>query len=145
MTQDSEKFYHSMNNRLLAVAALLIAISVAMGAFGAHALNQVLTEKQLHSYDTAIKYQLFHALALFCVGILQGQLPSLNTKPVVNAMLLGILLFGGSIYFNLILESRNISIPVSVRLITPLGGIAYIFAWLVLAYQLLRLGKKVEN
>ena len=134
-----------MNNRLLAVAALLIAISVAMGAFGAHALNQVLTEKQLHSYDTAIKYQLFHALALFCVGILQGQLPSLNTKPVVNAFLLGILLFGGSIYFNLVLETRNIAIPIFVRLITPLGGTAYIFAWLVLAYQLLLSGKKVEK
>jgi len=134
-----------MHNRLLAVAAILTAISVAMGALGAHALKQILSENQLHSYDTAIKYQLFHALALFCVGILQGQLPAINTKPVVNAMLLGILLFGGSIYLILALESRKIAIPVFVRLITPLGGFAYISAWLLLAYQLLRVDKKVEN
>lgn len=134
-----------MNKRLLAVAAILVAISVAMGALGAHALKQVLTETQLHSYDTAIKYQLFHALALFCVGIVQGQLPALNTKPVVNAILLGMLLFGGSIYCLLALDANQIAIPVFVRLITPLGGIAYISAWLLLAFQLLRLPQKVEN
>ncbi|MBU3745217.1 MAG: DUF423 domain-containing protein [Sediminibacterium sp.] len=134
-----------MHNRLLAVAAILAAITVAMGALGAHALKQVLSETQLHSYDTAVKYQLFHALALFCVGLLHGQMPALNTKPVVNCMLLGILLFGGSIYTILAMESRNIAIPVFFRLITPLGGFAYISAWLILAYQLFRLGKKVEN
>lgn len=134
-----------MNNRLLAVAAILAAISVAMGALGAHALKSVLSETQLHSYDTAIKYQLFHALSLFCVGMLRSQLPELNTKWVVNTMLAGILLFGGSIYVILVLESRNMDIPVFLRLITPLGGLAYISAWLTLAYQLLRLPKKVEN
>lgn len=134
-----------MNNRLLAIAALIMAITVAMGALGAHALKQVLSESQLHSYDTAIKYQLFHALAIFCIGILQNQLPTLHYKPIVNTMFIGILLFGGSIYCNLTLECNGISIPVLLRLLTPLGGFAYIAAWLTLAYQLLRLSKKVEN
>lgn len=58
-----------MHNRLLAVAAILAAITVAMGALGAHALKNLLSETQLHSYDTAVKYQLFHALALFLRGV----------------------------------------------------------------------------
>lgn len=134
-----------MRNSILALGALLAAITIAMGALGAHALKDILTAAQLQTYETAVRYQLFHVFALFVIGILQNQYPQLSLGICTKLVLVGMLLFGGSIYLVLFLSQIAVPIPFWIYLITPLGGLCYISSWLLLAIKLYRVSQKVEN
>lgn len=134
-----------MRNSILALGALLAAITIAMGALGAHALKDILTAAQLQTYETAVRYQQFHVFALFVIGILQNQYPQLSLGICTKLVLVGMLLFGGSIYLVLFLSQIAVPIPFWIYLITPLGGLCYISSWLLLAIKLYRVSQKVEN
>lgn len=134
-----------MRNSILALGALLAGITIAMGALGAHALKDILTAAQLQTYETAVRYQLFHVFALFVIGILQNQYPQLSLGICTKLVLVGMLLFGGSIYLVLFLSHIAVPIPFWIYLITPLGGLCYISSWLLLAIKLYRVSQKVEN
>lgn len=134
-----------MRNSILALGALLAGITIAMGALGAHALKDILTAAQLQTYETAVRYQLFHVFALFVIGILQNQYPQLSLGICTKLVLVGMLLFGGSIYLVLFLSQIAVPIPFWIYLITPLGGLCYISSWLLLAIKLYRVSQKVEN
>lgn len=104
-------------------------LAVALGAFGAHALKERLSEKYLAIWETAVQYQMFHALALIAIGILMsskllGPVTSLNTAGYL--MLVGIILFSGSLY---VLSLTGIGI---LGAITPLGGVAFLIGWIML-------------
>ena len=58
-----------MNNKLISIAALLAFLSVALGAFGAHSLNELLTTEKLNSFETGVRYQFYHSLALLIIGL----------------------------------------------------------------------------
>lgn len=109
--------------------AVNAAIAVAFGAFGAHALKEKLTEHYLAIWETAVQYQMFHALALLAVGILMS--PSLF-GPVTQLswagylILAGIIIFSGSLY---VLSLTGIGI---LGAITPIGGVAFIAGWIML-------------
>ncbi|MGB3293055.1 MAG: DUF423 domain-containing protein [Phormidesmis sp.] len=118
-----------MARLFFAIAALLGALSVAGGAFGAHALKGKLTESALASFETGIRYQMYHALALLVVALLMGQYP--NAKgllPVGWCFIAGTVLFSGSLY-GLTLGGIKALGPV-----TPLGGVAFITGWGLLAW-----------
>lgn len=134
-----------MRNSILALGALLAGITIAMGALGAHALKDILTAAQLQTYETAVRYQLFHVFALFVIGILQNQYPQLSLGFCTKLVLVGMVLFGGSIYLVLFLSHIAVPIPFWIYLITPLGGLCYISSWLLLAIKLYRVSQKVEN
>jgi uncharacterized membrane protein YgdD (TMEM256/DUF423 family) len=123
----------------MAVAALLIATGIGIGALGSHALDNVLTPRQLTSLDTAVDYQLLNALGLLLVGLLMRGNPGAGSgaplRMVAGALFLGILCFSGGIYLMLA------GAPQSLGLITPLGGVMLIGAWLWLAMELWRLGR----
>ena len=100
-----------------------------MGAFGAHALKEKLSEKYLAIWETAVQYQMFHALALIAIGILMsskliGPVSSLNTAGYF--MIAGIVLFSGSLY---VLSLTGIGI---LGAITPIGGLAFLVGWILL-------------
>ena len=104
-------------------------LSVALGAFGAHALKERLSEKYLAIWETAVQYQMFHALALIAIGILMsnkllGHVTSLNTAGYL--ILVGIVLFSGSLY---VLSLTGIGI---LGAITPIGGVAFLVGWILL-------------
>ncbi|TQR21110.1 DUF423 domain-containing protein [Psychrobacillus vulpis] len=104
-------------------------LSVALGAFGAHALKERLSEKYLAIWETAVQYQMFHALALVAIGILMsskllGPVTSLNTAGYL--MLVGIVLFSGSLY---VLSLTGIGV---LGAITPIGGVAFLVGWIML-------------
>lgn len=104
-------------------------LSVALGAFGAHALKERLSEKNLAIWETAVQYQMFHALALVAIGILMsskllGHVTSLNTAGYL--ILIGIVLFSGSLYA---LSLSGIGI---LGAITPIGGVAFLVGWILL-------------
>ncbi len=118
-----------MSRVFLAIAAIFGGLSVATGAFGAHALKERLSERSLEIFETAAQYQMYHALALLLVALLltQEDFP----QPILVAsgwtFIIGILVFSGSLYA---LSLTGIKV---LGAITPLGGAAFIAGWGALA------------
>lgn len=107
-------------------AAVLGALAVALGAFGAHALRGMLDETAQHVWHTAVEYQLWHALALFAVAV--APLPASRWRRAsAYAFVLGTVLFCGSLY------ALALGAPRLVGAVTPLGGVALIAGWLAAA------------
>jgi uncharacterized membrane protein YgdD (TMEM256/DUF423 family) len=117
----------------LVIASILGFLSVTMGAFGAHALEDILDPEALKNYETGVRYMLIHALVLLFLNIA----PSLEQKQkntLSYLFLVGILFFSGSI-FAISLELVNAS---SIWFITPLGGLLLIGGWLGMAFAFFR-------
>lgn len=109
------------------IAAINAALAVALGAFGAHGLEGKIADKYLETWQTGVQYQMFHAGGLFVIGLLWNHLSSHNLLSWSGwAMLAGIILFSGSLY---ILSVSGIS---KLGMITPLGGVAFITAWILM-------------
>jgi len=117
-----------MNKPLwIKIAAFSSLISVALGAFAAHGLEAVLSDQRMEVFQTAVKYQMFHSLALLAIINLQDDLLHLRWKILaLRCLLLGIVLFCGSLY---LLVITNIS---AFGMITPIGGTAFMIGWLLL-------------
>jgi len=111
----------------IAIGAILAFLAIAFGAFGAHGLKQVLSQDMLVIFHTAVTYQTWHALGLVLIGILFQLKPSSLLIKAGWAMLAGIILFSGSLY---ILSLSGIKI---LGMITPMGGIAFLIAWALIA------------
>ena len=114
--------------RVIGLGALLMALGIGIGALGAHALREVLSPRQLESLDTAVDYQLVNALGLILIGMLLRTHPALRWPPRLLAA--GIICFSGGIYLMLA------GAPGLFGLITPVGGVLLILAWLTLAVGL---------
>ena len=102
---------------------------VALGAFGAHGLEGMVSPERLETWNTAVQYQMFHTTALFATALLQLHYP--NRKQLMISVwlfLAGILLFSGSLY---LLVATDIS---RLGVITPLGGVAFLAGWAFLFY-----------
>ena len=109
------------------------ALVVILGAFGAHALKTRLSSDMVAIYHTAIQYHLFHALGLIAIGLLAAWLPgSSYLKWAGWTMLLGIVLFSGSLYVLSVTGMRWLGA------ITPLGGVAFIAAWVLFCVAVLK-------
>ncbi len=116
---------------VIGAGALFAFVGVALGAFGAHALEGKVKPEDLPIWETAVRYQMYHALALIAVGIMQ-QLPTLSQSAhlALSAMLFsaGIALFSGSLYLLVLTDRRWLGA------ITPLGGLLMLAGWLTLAW-----------
>lgn len=121
-----------MNKPFIKTAALLGALSVVLGAFGAHALKQLVKDDVVTIFETAVRYQFYHVFALFIAGILYRDFPNKLTKWAGLFFIAGIFLFCGSLYF--LTYSKGAEIPVYnwVGAITPLGGLSFILGWISL-------------
>jgi len=123
------------------------AISVSLGALGAHALkNQLpsglITSDQLNGFDTAVKYQMYHTLGMLLVVILNKDLQNKFLKFAYNLFFWGIILFSGSLYF---LCTRNLMGADWLKFlgpITPIGGILFVAGWLMFVFAALVKSKK---
>lgn len=110
-----------------AAGAVLGAVGVAMGAFGAHALRSRVEARQLEIWDTAARYQLWHALALVLVGLWVARDAVPAARLAGGAFLAGTLIFSGSLYL-LVLTGKT-----WLGAITPIGGVLLIVGWVALA------------
>jgi uncharacterized membrane protein YgdD (TMEM256/DUF423 family) len=122
-----------MTKKLINTASLLGAIAIIFGAFGAHALKKILNTDQLMTFETGVRYQMYHALFLLFVSTL-ATLTDKSKKVILTLVQLGVLLFSGSIY----LLATNDLTPFDFKIIgfvTPIGGALLIAAWFVLIYQ----------
>ncbi|MGE6377268.1 DUF423 domain-containing protein [Peribacillus muralis] len=101
-------------------------IAVALGAFGAHGLEGKIPDKYLETWQTAVQYQMFHAVGLLVIGLLAGKISS----PLINwsgwLMLIGIILFSVSLF---VLSVTQIKV---LGAITPLGGVSFLAAWVLM-------------
>jgi uncharacterized membrane protein YgdD (TMEM256/DUF423 family) len=118
---------------MLAAAAFLAALAVLFGAFGAHALKARLAPDALPLWQTAVQYQMWHALALLAIGLVGLQsAPSAWLRAAAVFFACGIVLFCGSLYALALGALRGLGMA------TPLGGTAFIAGWLSLAIWVLR-------
>ena len=122
-----------MQKTFLKTAAVLGALSVILGAFGAHALKQLITDKNLQTFETGVRYQFYHVIALFITGILYKNFTNNYLEWAGRLFCLGILLFSGSLYLLSFIELTDMTGLKWVGAITPLGGVCFITAWLLLA------------
>jgi uncharacterized membrane protein YgdD (TMEM256/DUF423 family) len=123
-----------MLRSLLVVGAASAAISVAAGAFGAHALRSRLEPAQLVTFETAARYQMYHALGILLVCALAERLGA-RAETAGWLFVAGTVLFSGSLYALVLTNTRWLGA------ITPLGGLAFLAGWVVLAVAALRTGR----
>lgn len=117
----------------------LSGLSVVMGAFGAHALRNKITAEQLQSFETGVRYQLYHGLALILLGLLSDRLGHPSLRWSAWLFLIGTCLFSGSIYLLSNREWMGIDSWKSfLGPIIPLGGLSLILGWCSLVWAVLR-------
>ena len=121
----------------LIITCFLGLSAIVLGAFGAHALKEVLTPQELLSFETGVRYQMYHVIVLLFVNIYDGFTRSQKNK-ISYIFFLGILLFSGSIYT---IHLTSITAK-SIWFITPLGGLTLILGWLLMIMIFLKKIKK---
>jgi uncharacterized membrane protein YgdD (TMEM256/DUF423 family) len=125
-----------MQTIFIILGSLLAALGVGLGALGAHALKSQLSAEQLATYHTAVQYQMYHAIGMVLVGLLGLYHRSLWFDGAGCTMLVGIILFSGLLYAWLGTGKR-----IFVHLV-PMGGVAFIIGWVLLAIGAFGLGQK---
>ena len=118
----------------LIIACFLGLIAIVLGAFGAHALKDILSTSELSSFETGVRYQMYHAIVLLFVNIYDGFTTSQKNK-LTFIFFLGILLFSGSIYA---IHLTSISAK-SIWFVTPIGGLTLIIGWFMLIVIFLKI------
>ena len=114
---------------MLALAGLLLALATACGAFGAHSLRAHLPPERLQVWDTAVRYHFFQSLGLLGVGLALRSSGGAALGTAAGLLACGVLLFCGSLY------ALALGAPRSIGVLTPLGGLAWIAAWLLFAWS----------
>lgn len=118
-----------MNARFFIVlAALNMFMSIAAGAFGAHGLKKILSTDMLTIWQTAVTYQMIHALGIFLIAVLSYQIKTRVLSAAAYIMFIGIILFSGSLYI-LALTGVN-----ALGIVTPFGGTLFLIGWGLVAY-----------
>ena len=118
-----------MKNILIA-GALLMALAVLLGAFGAHALKSSLTSQMLAIYHTGVEYQFYHSLGLLLIGLTGYHVQSGWLSRAGILLIAGIVLFSGSLYLISLTGVKGIG------MITPIGGLSFVAGWICLAIGL---------
>jgi uncharacterized membrane protein YgdD (TMEM256/DUF423 family) len=128
-----------MHKPSLVYAAIFGGLAVALGAFGAHGLEGLTTdEKILHSFQTGVQYEMYHALALLGTGLLAAHLRNNWLIWASRCFVTGIILFSGSLYLITFLKIQGSTAIRFAGPVTPLGGMFFIFGWLCLLVAVLR-------
>ena len=122
-----------MNHFWISMGAMMGALGVILGAFGAHALKDSLDNYSLDIYQKAVFYQFIHAIALILTGLIQHQFQQLNLGIAQWSFFLGIIIFSGSLY---ILAVSGVK---WMGAITPIGGVAFIVGWVWLSFKCLQI------
>jgi uncharacterized membrane protein YgdD (TMEM256/DUF423 family) len=130
-----------MNKKIILTGAFLGMLAIVLGAFGAHALKKILSMEQLATFETGVKYQMYHALFLLFIGL--SDLSEKTKKYIYYLVVLGVIFFSGSIY---LLATNGHFVPLdfkSIGFITPIGGLLLILSWGLLVVHLLKNKKEI--
>lgn len=122
-----------MDKKIITTGALMGMIAIILGAFGAHALKQVFTPEQLVTFETGVRYQMYHAFFLLLLPTFK--ILTDKTKSIIFYLVVfGVILFSGSIY-GLATNSITAFDFKTIGFVTPIGGSLLITAWLILFYK----------
>jgi len=128
-----------MDRKTLGIAAAVMLVGVALGAFGAHGLRPRITPEHLANWHTAVLYQFVHGLALFGLAVAGDRVPIRYARTARTLFLGGVLCFSGSLY---LLSTRELlgiqGLTPVLGPITPLGGLLHMSGWTVLMVSALR-------
>ena len=127
-----------MNKLFLTFAAIAGGIAVLLGAMAAHQLRRQMPAAALEVFETAVRYQFYHVFALLAVGILSERIPGKWMNRSGSCFIGGILLFSGSLYLISALMAGGTTVPMSLGILTPLGGVFIILGWIFLVIALLK-------
>ena len=125
-----------MNKKIISTAAFFGILAIILGAFGAHALKKVLSIEELTTFETGVKYQMYHALFLLFIG-LANELSQKTKKAIYYLVVFGVLFFSGSIYLLATNNLTSFDFKV-IGFVTPIGGLLLILAWGVLLVNCLK-------
>lgn len=126
-----------MRKKILITGAILGCLAVILGAFGAHGLKKILSVDQISSFETGVRYQMYHAFLLLIVGV-SGFISPKMQRLIYVFVLWGTILFSGSIYLLATKDATSIDIS-SVGFITPIGGGLLIIGWIILILNFFKL------
>ncbi|MFB0911213.1 MAG: DUF423 domain-containing protein [Flavobacterium sp.] len=125
-----------MNKKLISTGALFGIIAIILGAFGAHALKKVLLPEQLITFETGVRYQMYHALFLILIALL-NDLSEKTKKAIYYLVVFGVILFSLSIYLLATNNLTSFDFKV-IGFVTPIGGLLLIVAWGILFFNFLK-------
>lgn len=126
-----------MNRTILITAAVLGIIAIALGAFAAHGLKEVLSIEAQQTFETGVRYQMYHAIMLLFVGGTTF-LSVKSKKTIYYLVLIGVVFFSGSIYGLSTMDLTGINFK-SIGFITPIGGMLLILSWTLMLLNFLKL------
>lgn len=117
--------------------SLLAALAVIFGAFGAHALKAILPPDQLAIFETGVRYQFYHSVALLLAGIIYQSFPVKNIRRASAFFITGIICFSGSLYAMALMSTKGISLG-PIGIVTPIGGLFFILGWIFILLSVLK-------
>jgi uncharacterized membrane protein YgdD (TMEM256/DUF423 family) len=126
-----------MNKKAIVVGVLFIMLGIVLGAFGAHALEKVVSDESLlNAFETGVRYQIYHGLAFMIIGFSKfgNKLKGFS----FYSMLAGVILFSGSIYLLVLNFMFDGFLPKMIGGITPIGGACLILAWIIVLIKILK-------
>ncbi len=124
-----------MKKSVVIAGGILILFGVILGAMGAHALKEVLTVKNMSSFETGVKYQMYMGLAILALGLNYSKFRKKSFKLFIGFILAGTILFSLSIYGLVWADTVGASLKMIFGPITPLGGILMIIGWILFIVQ----------
>lgn len=127
-----------MHKGFLKTAAIFGFLSVGLGAFGAHALKEIISRDALVTFETGVRYQFYHALALLCTGMLFKEFRMHSMEWAGRMFIAGILLFSFSLYILALLQTDLHPQYKWIGMITPFGGLAFLAGWGLLFYSFIK-------
>lgn len=129
-----------MHKCLLIVGALLGALSVILGAFGAHGLKKIVPAETVATFQTGVQYQFYHAFAILLTGIIFKECTQPQLIWAGYAFIIGVVLFSGSLYILTFLhDTASVGLK-RIGIITPIGGLFFVAGWLLLALGIWKSG-----
>lgn len=121
-----------MHKGFACTAAILGALAVALGAFGAHGLKKIVPPETVSTFETGVRYQFYHTFALLAVAILYEQFPVKTMSYAGIFFIIGIVLFSGSLYLLTAMKATETVGLSKLGIITPFGGLFFIAGWICL-------------
>lgn len=118
-----------MDKKIISTGAVFGMIAIILGAFGAHALKKILTLEELSTFETGVKYQMYHALFLVFIGL--ASISQKAKKTIYFLVVFGVIFFSGSIYLLATNSLTTFDFKI-IGFVTPIGGLLLISAWGVL-------------
>jgi uncharacterized membrane protein YgdD (TMEM256/DUF423 family) len=131
-----------MHKKFITSGALLGAIAVALGAFGAHGLKKIVPAETVQTFQTGVQYQMYHSLALLLAGLLYEKCSQKFVRIAGVLFIIGIIFFSGSLYLLTAGKAAETTSLDKAGIITPFGGIAFIAGWVFLFLSAMKKSEK---